>query len=225
MKNIILLHGALGNQQQLFELKTLLAEKYNVYSLNFSGHDGNDIQKPFSMQLFCDDVINFMKENEISNASFFGYSMGGYVALNLARFYPELVASIFTLGTVWDWSPERALKEVAMLDANKIEMKVPAFANELKERHAPADWKQVLVQTANMMTELGKNHLTEEDFVKINCPVKVGVGEHDKMVSVESALALSKMMPNGSFVVLPNTPHAIEQVDLQLLLKELENFL
>ena len=76
-----------------------------------------------------------MNENYIQTIDIFGYSMGGYVALWLARFYPDRVGKIFTLGTKLKWNDEEAEKEIKMLNPEKVELKVPAFAQQLAERH------------------------------------------------------------------------------------------
>ena len=54
--------------------------------------------------------------------------MGGYVALQLANKHPKYVQKIITLGTKFAWDKETAAKEVKMLNPEKIEEKIPAFA-------------------------------------------------------------------------------------------------
>src|SRR5688572_11472647 len=108
--NLILLHGALGSQEQLVELKTLLSEEFNVLLLDFSGHGGMEFDGPFSIDLFVADTIHLMDTHQLSVAHIFGYSMGGYVALKLAHDHPGRADKIITLGTKYSWSPESAAK-------------------------------------------------------------------------------------------------------------------
>ena len=86
---------------------------------------------------------------------FFGYSMGRYAAVCIALKHPDRICSIMTLATVFDWSPERAQKEAAMLDPGKIELKVPAIAETLKHLHGSEKWKSLLQQKAGMMKVFG----------------------------------------------------------------------
>ncbi len=81
--------------------------------------------------------------------------MGGYVGLNLAKEYPELVGRIVTLGTKFAWTKEVAEKEIKMLNPEKIAEKIPAFADRLKSIHTNNNWKEVVRKTARMMYGLG----------------------------------------------------------------------
>ena len=109
-ENIVLLHGALGTKKQLDKLSHLLSSKFNVYSLDFDGHGSKVSGKEFSMELFKNNVVDFILEHGIEKTHVFGFSMGGYVALNLAKTHPHLISNIVTLGTKFNWSQEAAEK-------------------------------------------------------------------------------------------------------------------
>jgi pimeloyl-ACP methyl ester carboxylesterase len=82
----------------------------------------------------------------------------------------------------------------------------------------PNDWKEVLVLTAEMMLEMGRNNpLKMEDYNSIQQPVLLLLGDRDKMVTMEETLSVYRLLPNAQLGVLPGTPHPIEQVDIALL--------
>lgn len=136
MDNLLLLHGALGAKSQFAEIQKSLANNFTVNSINFSGHGGKDIpSEPFSIELFANDVLNWLDDNKTNRINIFGYSMGGYVGLHLAKKNPETIGKVFTLATKFNWSEEISAREVKMLDSSKIKEKVPKFAGELKNRH------------------------------------------------------------------------------------------
>lgn len=219
MHSLLLLHGAIGAQNQLAPLAVLLADSYDVHTLNFSGHGGDPIPAhSFSIEAFAEDVIKFMEEKDLTQVSIFGYSMGGYVAMYLAKHHPEKIDKIVTLATKFHWDEAIAAKEVQMLNAEKIEAKVPAFANALKERHLPQDWKLVLSKTAGMMNTLGQhNTLQAEDYTSITTPALLLLGDRDKMVSIDETINVFKSLPAAQMAILPNTAHPIEQADWDLL--------
>ena len=220
---ILLLHGALGSKDQFGNLKKYLSQSYEVVDFNFSGHGGKPFNlDTFSINGFTSEILMFLEENKISEISIFGYSMGGYVALDLALKSPEKVEKIFTLGTKFQWSPEIASKEVKMLDPEIIEAKVPKFAFALQKRHAPNDWKKVLNKTVQMMTELGNGKaIPLNEFSKIEKQVIIGLGELDNMVSKEESLKVSKLLPNGVLELFDGFKHPIEQTDPQTLAKRI----
>lgn len=226
MKDILFLHGALGTSEMFNQLAGLLSSEFRIHLLTFSGH-GNQANgaDTLSMDVFADDINHYLNEHHLDQAGVFGYSMGGYAAVYSAFKYPERFTAIMTLATVFDWSPERSLKESAMLDPEKIQEKVPAFAESLKKLHGKENWKSLLHQTAGLMKDLGEHHLSEAEFRALSCPVRIALGDRDKMVSVESSYAVSQKIPKGSFLVIPETAHPFEKVDMNRLAYEISLFM
>ena len=218
MKQIILLHGAIGAKDQLDALSAELKQQgFEPSSLNFSGHGRTAFQPNFGIEQFALELEKFIKEQQLTQPAIFGYSMGGYVALYLAKQKPGLLGGIVTLGTKFSWSPEIAQKEIKLLDSKTIIEKVPKFAASLKERHGD-EWEALLHMTADMMVALGnKSSLSPEDFSAIENKVLIGLADKDVMVSLEETTAVYKQLKNGSMYMLPNTKHPIETVDVRLL--------
>lgn len=215
---ILLLHGALGSAAQFDDLRRVLPATEQVFALNLPGHGGLPADIEFSIHHFAESTIDFLDQHQIPKVQIFGYSMGGYVALYLAWKHPERVERIATLGTKFDWTPETAARETARLDPEKIAAKVPAFAQILAERHAPADWQVVVRRTAELLHGLGNGQaLGREAFQSITCPVRIGLGEEDNMVTRAESETVAKWLPNGKFEVLAGTKHPFEQVDAKQL--------
>ncbi|KAA2245268.1 alpha/beta hydrolase [Chitinophaga agrisoli] len=227
MHPILLLHGALGTKAQLDTTGSILAKHYKVHTLNFSGHgDAPAAEADLSIPLLAKDVLHYLESHGLPAVPIFGYSMGGYVAMYLARHYPLRVSRVITLGTKYHWDAATAAKEVKMLDAAVIEQKVPAFAKALQERHAPADWKQVLRSTAALMQELGRQPLLKPtDYAEISTPTLLMLGDRDQMVSLQETVDVYKAQPDGRLAVLPNTPHPIEKVDAALVATLIQRFM
>lgn len=226
MKTLLLLHGAIGAQDQLQPLKEILSANYNVHALSFSGHGGNaNPESGFSIASFSVDVLNYLNNNNIEQADVFGYSMGGYVAMYLAKQHPQRVHKLVTLATKFHWDEPTAQKETGMLDADKIEAKVPAFAAALAKRHAPNDWKDLMSRTKDMLVAMGQdNPLKLEDYKTIEHPSLIMIGDKDKMITLEETLAVYKTLPNAQMAMLPNTQHPIEGVDALHLAYMIQRF-
>jgi pimeloyl-ACP methyl ester carboxylesterase len=226
MHNLLLLHGALGSEATLFPLKEQLQPYYHTYTLNFSGHGGKAIPaSPFRMELFAQDILHLLEEQQLESTYIFGYSMGGYAALYFALQHPERVKGIITLATKFSWSPETALKEIKHLNPEKIQEKVPRFAQTLAGRHAPQDWKQVMHKTAEMMQHLGTQPLlTAETLAEVPIPVQVSVGDRDNMVSIEETTWAYRQLLQARLLVLPDTRHPLETVATDRLSHEIRQF-
>ena len=226
MKNILLLHGAIGAKDQLQPLADLLKNDFIVHVFNFSGHGGRPfVEEPFSIQAFATEVEEYLSTQKVDQAAVFGYSMGGYVALYLAKQQPQLFSEVVTLATKFHWDETIAAKEAAMLNAEVIAEKLPSFAEQLQQRHQPNDWKLVLEKTKAMLLQMGnKNPLQLIDYTAISTPVLLLLGDNDKMVTKEETEDVQKALPNSRFQLLENTIHPIEKVNLVLLADIIREF-
>ena len=73
-------------------------------------------------------------------------------------------------------------------------------------------------RTAALLHALGNGAaLTQLDFEKIICPVRITRGALDNMVSEAESLQVAGWIPGAQYVELPDTKHPLEQVDPALL--------
>jgi pimeloyl-ACP methyl ester carboxylesterase len=224
--NLILLHGALGSKEQLNSLKQILENNLNVYTLNLEGHGGEFSSNEFSTKLFAKNLCEFIEKNNLERCNVFGYSMGGYVALEVALTNSGYIDKIITLGTKFKWDKESAEREVKMMNPDIIEKKIPHFAQSLKERHDPQDWKVIMSKTAALMSEMPNGKaLTKSDFKNIPNEILILIGDEDKMVTIEESEQTSRQLPNAKHYILENTPHPIEMVDVKMLANIILDFL
>ena len=171
-------------------------------------------------------MIAFLDKKEIESIHIFGYSMGGYVAMYLAKHHPLRIKKIITLATKFNWDETIAANETKMLNADKIEEKLPNFAADLQKRHALNNWKTVLAKTATMLTAMGEdNPIKPADYPTIQHPVLLMLGDRDKMVTLDETVEVYKNLPKAQLAILPNTGHPIEMVDADLLAFEIKSFL
>ncbi len=224
--NLLLLHGALGSEVQLKSLLELLSDDFNVHTLNFEGHGGRTSDHEFDMERFAANVVEKLQVLEIPKAHIFGYSMGGYVALTLAKKHPELIDKIVTLGTKLNWTLESAQQEVKMLNPEKIEEKVPAFAKRLHELHQPNNWKEVMRKTATMMLALANGKkLFNDDLQQIHHKILIGIGSLDNMVTIYESENAATQLPNGVVKIIEAVKHPIEKVDSTVLATVIRDFI
>ena len=224
MRKLLFLHGALGAKEQF---KRIIDELYDFecFSFNFSGHGGNPFEVDFSIEQFSKELKDYIKNNNLEGIDIFGYSMGGYVAMNLARTEPDLINSIFTLGTMLDFGKERINNEIKMMNPDIIEQKVPKFAEVLRERHQPNDWKILLKRTSEMMINLSeKAPILESDFRSTDKRILFGIGDRDTTASLSATSEIFGLVKNSGLLVIPNTYHPIEKVDLNRILFEIRSF-
>jgi len=226
MSSAILLHGALGTATLFQPLLDKWNTENQALTLDFPGHGslaGEDT--PMTIASLSTFLINWLDEHSLTHTHIFGYSMGGYVALSSALQRPNLFDQIVTLGTKFEWSPAIAQQETRKLNPEKIQEKVPAFAEILANRHGESNWQKVVIQTANLMVDLGNNPiLTMDTLSQIEIPVHIMLGDQDNMVTQEESQWVAQHLPQGDLYVLAETSHPLEKVDPSMLIAILERF-
>lgn len=223
---ILLLHGALGDATTMKPLaRALEAKGYTTHTINFSGHGGAAFAESFGIHRFAAETSQYIRDKKLGPVKIFGFSMGGYVGLCLAANEPALVDSVMTLGTKFAWNNESAAQEAKMLNPDKVEEKVPRFAQQLADRHQPNDWKELMRKTADMMLILGDTPpLTPHILGVIEQKVLICHGTEDNMVTEEESKKAAEALPEGRFHAFADTVHPIEKVNPQQVLEELVSF-
>jgi len=224
MKKLLLLHGAIGAESQFAALKTYLPE-FELYSFNFSGHGGKSFSNSFSIEGFADELKEYVIMNNLQGIDVFGYSMGGYVALYLTTKHPNLINSIFTLGTMLNFDRIIIHNVTNKLDPDLIISKVPKFAEILKKRHHPNEWKELLFKTNIMMNNLSQNiPISENSFKSLENKIMFAIGDRDDTADVLSTINTFRIVRNSQLLIIPNCQHPIEKIDKERLSYEISIF-
>lgn len=221
---ILFLHGALASRTQFADLTPLLSERFNIHTMDFEGHGQFTSEKPFRMELFVENVLDYLDKHHLEMVNLFGYSMGGYVACAFAKEHPERVGKIVTLGTKFYWDIETAINESAALHPENIEQKVPRFAQLLTDRHG-SHWESVVLRTRELLWSLGEQGgFSLEAAAQIRKQVRLMLGDRDKTVTMEETQAIFHALPHGELEVLPNTSHPFEKASPTQLAQSLHDF-
>ena len=99
-KVAFLLHGFGGDLNNwLFNHQALISNR-TVIALDLPGHGGSskDVGNG-SIAFMAETIMQLMKELNIMEADWVGHSMGGAIALQLAKSHPEMVRSLTLIGS------------------------------------------------------------------------------------------------------------------------------
>lgn len=206
---LVVLHGALQSKAALEPLRAALGSEVDVIALDLVGHGGRYVPDVLGTNDLARDVLAQLDEAGVRSAHFYGYSLGGYVALFLARHAPDRVRSVFAHATKLAWTPAVAEREAAALDPDVVASRAPKFAAALERTHAPQDWRRLATRFAELMRRLGERpDLTPDDMKAISCPVLLAVGDRDVLVTLDETAEAARTAPAGRLSVMPNVPHA-----------------
>jgi len=102
---LVLQHGMFGSAAQWREqgFTNEFAKRFNVVSIDSLAHGESDIPlsaPPYAQAERAGDVVAVLEAVGADRAHFLGYSMGGWIAVGMAKYYPERLASLTVGG--WD---------------------------------------------------------------------------------------------------------------------------
>lgn len=101
----LLLHGWTASADlNFFHVYAALAESYRVIALDLRGHGrGMRSVEPFTLEDCADDAAALLSLLGARQVIAVGYSMGGPVAMLLARRHPDAVAALVMQATALEW--------------------------------------------------------------------------------------------------------------------------
>lgn len=108
-RTVLLLHGwtASADTQFLYAYQRL-AEVYSVVAVDHHGHGrGLRDDAPFDLERVADDVASVLRVLDVGPVVAVGYSMGGPVAMYLARRHPALVNGLVLQATALEFHTGR----------------------------------------------------------------------------------------------------------------------
>lgn len=143
---VLLLHGwTASGDLQFFTAYEALAARYSFVTIDHRGHGrGLRSDHRFDLDDVADDAAALIEALDLGPVVAVGYSMGGPVAMLLARRHPDLVRAIVVQATALEWCSS-ALDRVRWKTARIIGPLLRSFAYQRWLRHG-------------IQRLLGKNH-------------------------------------------------------------------
>lgn len=126
---MIIVHGLLGSSRNWTTVAKALATRYEVFAVDLRNHGDSPHIEGMSFVELSQDLVHFMDDNAIANASVLGHSLGGKVAMRLAVDYPEKIQRLIVVDMVpKEYPPHHTLEFEAMhaLDLQAIKSRKDA---------------------------------------------------------------------------------------------------
>jgi pimeloyl-ACP methyl ester carboxylesterase len=214
---LVLLHGAFGTIDMFGPLRSALAESRTVIAVELQGHGRTaDIDRPFTYPQFADDVAALLQYLDIEQADFFGYSMGGYTAQQVAIRHPELVRKLVIASA--SFNKEGVYPEIwegiASLTPELFEGSPPQ-TEYARLAPNPEGWPGLIEKVKRM--EQAFTGWPAEDVAAIEAPTLLIVGDADILRPQHIAEMFQLLgggvpgdymgLPKAQLAVLPGTTH------------------
>jgi pimeloyl-ACP methyl ester carboxylesterase len=221
---LLMIHG-FPLDSAMWELQLQdLADVARVIAPDLRGHGRSDAPVgPYSMKMFSDDIAGLLDYLNISQPVVVcGLSMGGYIALDFYRRYPEQVAGLILTATraAADSEEGKAGRDQAVATV-EAEGTAPIVAGMLPKLLAADSYKDD--ELVDFVKEIMEGASTEgvvgalqamrdrpdstPTLSKIKVPTLIIHGEEDQIVPIAEAEAMFRAIENAEMVVVENAGH------------------
>jgi pimeloyl-ACP methyl ester carboxylesterase len=222
---LVLLHGSFMNGDSSFgQLIPELAKERPVIAIEQQGHGRTaDIDRPLSYEQMADDTTALLEQLGIKKADFFGWSMGGVTAIQIAVRHPEIVGKFAVSGANFgpiksDYTTEGYNGFIHIPDDF-----APPALKEPYEKLAPKpeQWSAVVVKVREM--GIAYQGISTDQLRNIQIPFLVMAGDHD-IVDLDHLVDAYRQLPKGSLAIVPNSDHFLPVTRSQYVITLLEDF-
>jgi pimeloyl-ACP methyl ester carboxylesterase len=203
---LVLIHGGVCTIETCMEkIRTPLAKTWKTVAVELQGHGRTaDIDRPLTYEQMAEDTAALLRQLKIKNADFFGYSVGGGVALQIALRHPELVRKVVIFGTAYSSDGL-----IPGLMENFKTMKPEDIPAQFRDAYAkvaphPEQWPTLVGKV--MRLGLDFKGWRPEEMRSIQAPTMVMIGDAD-IVRPEHAVEMFRLLPHGQLAVLPASTH------------------
>jgi len=215
---IILLHGYPLNRSIWQGVIPFLKDISAVVLPDLRGHGDSPVPEGESlMETMAVDVTALMDKMKIEQAIIVGHSMGGYVSLALARYFPERLLGLGLIGTqATPDTPERfqlrmeTIQEIKKKGTGEVTKRM---TNRLtQERKLYKELYRIIAGTTaqgliGSLQGIAKRQDATPWLASIMAPTLILSGKMDAIVPREKALEMANLIPHSWWIENPKGGH------------------
>ncbi|MDI1324913.1 MAG: alpha/beta hydrolase [Algoriphagus sp.] len=239
---IIFLHG-FPFDKTMWELQIeFLKFTYRLIACDIRGFGkSTDEESPLSIDLFGDDLIKFMDKLNIEKAIICGLSMGGFIALNAQKRFPERFEALILCDTqcIEDTAKvkEKRYKIIDEIEANGVSEFNEGFVKNVFHKDSLTNKKEVVEQLRSVVFANSQHIITEglvalaersetcSSFIDITIPTLIICGKDDAVTPLAQSESMHATI-NGSILrVIENAGHVSNLEQPHEFAKHLSEFL
>lgn len=249
---IVCLHGHPGSGRSMSVFTQHLSKRFQTIAPDLRGYGQSKTREDFVMLDHLDDLQAVLKQYRVDRCLILGWSLGGIVALELAARFPELVSGLILVATSarpWGDHPRISWQDNLLTGIAGIvnairpgwQWNIDTFGKRslfryLIQQHTPATYRYIagdamyaflntsLAATRALNAALSEGYYRVQNFEKIECPVLMLAGEHDRHITAISSMETAKKLPNCEWKVYP-AAHLLPWEIPEIILADIDQWL
>ncbi len=213
---ILFLHSALSTQREFDKLSSFYEDRKQIL-LDFPSHGEStttfDSLTTQDLARFVRDLLEYLK---VYSVDIIGYSLGGYVAIELALIAPSTVHSIVSHAMKFYWTEDATADSLAGINPAAIKARSSKGYEILSGMHGANGLDRTSLLMKSIIEHFRSEQLTPVKLREFHCPLLLSVGDRDALVPPEevSRLYLELEKSKTYCATHPNSPHQLSKLDL-----------
>jgi len=235
---LVFLHAYPLDSSMWREQIEFFSDRYRVLAPDILGFGASQPARPWTMSQMGDELATLLDQLGIEQCILAGLSMGGYISLPFALSHPERVQRLVLAHTRAraDLEPEKTARN-AMIDelkrvgtATLPEKMLPRLlgpeAGEPVRSFVRASIEKTTADADIFAVTAMRDRIDQTArLASLHCPTLVIAGSGDAILKVEDCKTMAEAIPQGKFVVIPQTGHLSNLEDPAAFNRALDEFL
>ena len=242
VQDLIFIHGLFGMSDNWNSLGNKFSKYCKVHLIDLRNHGRSPHSTDFDYKVMCEDILEYMEDNNIINPIILGHSLGGKVAMKFAFSYPDKIEKLI----VADMSPRRyntdfhqnLLSTLYRLPLENFEKReeIDSILSETYEdkgmrlfllKNLYRNEKKEFAWRFNIDVLLEKvSNIQEADFIKGVCDVPTHFirGENSNYITTEDELIINKHFSDFSIATIEGAGHWLHAENPERFYNEVMGF-
>jgi pimeloyl-ACP methyl ester carboxylesterase len=229
---VVLLHG-IGGMHLFWPPQIRRLPGYRVFALDLPGHGksnhGGGLQ---TVEAYAAQIVAWMETVNLHRAVFVGHSLGGAIALNLSKQYPEraLGLGLFSSGVRLN-IPQEILADASSNATfyksveNLVSWSFGASVSAQLSEFTASRWREVRPSVLYGDLIASEQFDFNEQLTEIRLPTLVLCGEEDRITPLRYSQLLARIIPGAILQIIPQAGHMVMLEQPDLVAKSLVAFL
>lgn len=203
-KKLLFLHGYLSSSKSFYYQTSFFARDFNVYAPDFKGFGENvGMDKPYSLDDYVDDLLEYLRSNEIEKPLVVAHSFGARVAIKACTRYPDIFEKLVLTGAA-GLKPKPTLKKVVKKTAFKM------LSPFVKKQNLKRFYSKDYLALSGVMRESFKLIISEHLDNLVSCikiPTLMVFGEKDRETPIYMAKKLNRLIVGSKLTIIKGAGH------------------
>lgn len=217
---LIFVHGFCETSEIWKDFVKPLSLSKTIFTVDLPGFGKSPaLDGPFSIDQVADAVVQWLREQSLTESIFIGHSLGGYVCLSLAARYPDMAKGLVLFhSTAFPDTPEKKTNRYRIISFVKqngvlpfIDTFVPGLfydasgpaAREVHRIARETNLNTLIDYTAAMRDRSGHPDVLESRQL----PKLIIAGKNDQSVPIDMSREMAKISQNYRYLELDNNAH------------------